>query len=110
MRLELASPRTAMVSVVILVMHQHSGMVLARGFYRAVGMMVGSVAALLLFFAFPQERMLFLLALAVWISGAWAARRTSATTSCTGSCCRAMPPALPQCRRSPTLTPSSTTS
>jgi uncharacterized membrane protein YccC len=30
MRLELSAPRTAMVSVVILMMHQHSGMVLAR--------------------------------------------------------------------------------
>ncbi|MCY1326094.1 p-hydroxybenzoic acid efflux pump subunit AaeB [compost metagenome] len=67
MRLELASPRTAMVSVVILMMHQQSGMVLARGFYRAVGMLVGSVAALLLFFAFPQERVLFLLGLSLWI-------------------------------------------
>ncbi|UDM52699.1 FUSC family protein [Cupriavidus sp. MP-37] len=67
MRLELASPRTAMVSVVILMMHQHSGMVLARGFYRAIGMLVGSMAALLLFFAFPQERVLFLLGLSVWI-------------------------------------------
>ncbi|AEI82850.1 fusaric acid resistance protein FusC (plasmid) [Cupriavidus necator N-1] len=67
MRLELASPRTAMVSVVILMMHQHSGMVLARGFYRALGMLVGSFAALLLFFVFPQERVLFLLGLSMWI-------------------------------------------
>ncbi|MGO4155224.1 FUSC family protein [Cupriavidus sp. YAF13] len=66
MRLELSSPRTAMVSAVILMMHQHSGMVLARGFYRALGMLVGNLAALLLFFAFPQERVLFLLCLSVW--------------------------------------------
>lgn len=67
MRLELSAPRTAMVSVVILMMHQHSGMVLARGFYRAAGMLVGSLAALLLFHVFPQERVLFIAALAVWI-------------------------------------------
>lgn len=67
MRLELAAPRTAMVSVVILMMHQHSGMVMARGFYRGLGMLVGNVAALLLIALFPQERVLFLLALALWI-------------------------------------------
>lgn len=67
MRLELSSPRTAMVSVVILMMHQHSGMVLARGFYRAVGMLAGNLAALMLFHAFPQERVLFFACLSVWI-------------------------------------------
>ena len=67
MRLELSSPRTAMVSVVILMMHQHSGMVLARGFYRAVGMLAGSLAALALFHAFPQERVLFFGCLSIWI-------------------------------------------
>ncbi|TAL95078.1 MAG: FUSC family protein [Paraburkholderia sp.] len=67
MRLELVAPRTAMVSVVILMMHQHSGMVMARGFYRGLGMLVGNAAALLLIALFPQERVLFLLALAVWI-------------------------------------------
>lgn len=67
MRLELSAPRTAMVSVVILMMHQHSGMVLARGFYRAAGMLVGNLAALMLFHAFPQERVLFFAGLSVWI-------------------------------------------
>lgn len=67
MRLDLAAPRTAMVSVVILMMHQHSGMVMARGFYRGLGMVVGNLAALMLFALFPQERVLFLGALAVWI-------------------------------------------
>ncbi|CAE6841222.1 FUSC family protein [Paraburkholderia domus] len=67
MRLELSAPRTAMVSVVILMMHQHSGMVMARGFYRGLGMLVGNMAALLLIALFPQERVLFLLALALWI-------------------------------------------
>lgn len=67
MRLELSSPRTAMVSVVILMMHQHSGMVLARGFYRALGMLAGNLAALALFHAFPQERVLFFACLSAWI-------------------------------------------
>ncbi|MGN5478496.1 FUSC family protein [Cupriavidus basilensis] len=67
MRLELSSPRTAMVSVVILMMHQHSGMVLARGFYRAAGMLAGNLAALALFHVFPQERVLFFACLSAWI-------------------------------------------
>ncbi|AFQ48520.1 FUSC family protein [Burkholderia cepacia] len=67
MRLELAAPRTAMVTVVILMMHQHSGMVMARGFYRGVGMLIGNLAAIVLIGAFPQERVLFLSALVVWI-------------------------------------------
>ncbi|WGY69650.1 FUSC family protein [Burkholderia cepacia] len=67
MRLELAAPRTAMVTVVILMMHQHSGMVMARGFYRGVGMLVGNLAAIVLIGAFPQERVLFLGALVLWI-------------------------------------------
>ncbi|WP_260428233.1 FUSC family protein [Burkholderia sp. Bp9031] len=67
MRLELAAPRTAMVTVVILMMHQHSGMVMARGFYRGVGMLVGNLAAIVLIGTFPQERVLFLTALVLWI-------------------------------------------
>ncbi|WP_420212135.1 FUSC family protein [Burkholderia aenigmatica] len=67
MRLELAAPRTAMVTVVILMMHQHSGMVMARGFYRGIGMLVGNLAAIVLIGAFPQERVLFLTALVLWI-------------------------------------------
>ncbi|CAB3802956.1 p-hydroxybenzoic acid efflux pump subunit AaeB [Paraburkholderia ultramafica] len=67
MRLELAAPRTAMMTVVILMMHQHSGMVIARGFYRGVGMLVGNLAAVVLVGFFPQERVLFLTALVLWI-------------------------------------------
>ncbi|WP_257146263.1 FUSC family protein [Burkholderia sp. JKS000303] len=67
MRLELTAPRTAMVTVVILMMHQHSGMVMARGFYRGVGMLVGNLAAIVLIGAFPQERVLFLGVLVLWI-------------------------------------------
>jgi len=67
MRLELAAPRTATVTVVILMMHRHSGMVIARGVYRALGMLIGNLAAMFLIASLVQERVLFLLALSVWI-------------------------------------------
>lgn len=67
MRLELRTPATAMVSVVIVMMHQQSGMVIARGFYRGLGMVCGSLAGLLLIALFPQQPLLFLIALAAWI-------------------------------------------
>ncbi|RKF49906.1 FUSC family protein [Paraburkholderia fungorum] len=67
MRLELRTPATAMVSCVIVMMHQQSGMVIARGFYRGLGMVCGSFAGLLLITFFPQQPLLFLVALAVWI-------------------------------------------
>lgn len=67
MRLELRTPATAMVSCVIVMMHQQSGMVIARGFYRGLGMVGGSLMGLLLIALFPQQPLLFLAALAVWI-------------------------------------------
>jgi uncharacterized membrane protein YccC len=67
MRLELRTPATAMVSCVIVMMHQQSGMVIARGFYRGLGMVCGSFAGLLLIAFFPQQPMLFFIALAGWI-------------------------------------------
>jgi uncharacterized membrane protein YccC len=67
MRLELRTPGTAMVSCVIVMMHQQSGMVIARGFYRGLGMVCGSFAGLLLIAFFPQEPLLFLTVLAAWI-------------------------------------------
>ncbi|MBB5470618.1 putative membrane protein YccC [Paraburkholderia sp. CI2] len=67
MRLELRTPATAMVSCVIVMMHQQSGMVIARGFYRGLGMVCGSFAGLLLITFFPQQPLLFLGVLAVWI-------------------------------------------
>lgn len=63
MRLELRVPRTAMVSIVIVMMHQYSGMVIARGFYRGLGMFAGSMAGLLLVVAFPQQPLPFFLSL-----------------------------------------------
>lgn len=67
MRLNLAPPRTAMVSVVILMMHQHVGMVIARGFYRGIGMLVGCLAGFMLVANFPQQPLPFFLGLAAWI-------------------------------------------
>ena len=67
MRLELRTPATAMVSCVIVMMHQQSGMVIARGFYRGLGMVCGSFAGLLLIAFFPQQPLLFFIALAGWI-------------------------------------------
>jgi uncharacterized membrane protein YccC len=67
MRLELRSPATAMVSCVIVMMHQQSGMVIARGFYRGLGMVCGSFAGLVLISLFAQQPVLFFIALAVWI-------------------------------------------
>ncbi|OXC72708.1 FUSC family protein [Caballeronia sordidicola] len=67
MRLELRTPATAMVSCVIVMMHQQSGMVIARGFYRGVGMVCGSMAGLALIACFPQQPLLFFIALAAWI-------------------------------------------
>jgi uncharacterized membrane protein YccC len=67
MRLELTSPRTATVSIVIIMMHQQAGMVIARGFYRGVGMLVGSTAGLLLVILFAQAPLPFALMLSLWL-------------------------------------------
>jgi uncharacterized membrane protein YccC len=67
MRLELRTPATAMVSSVIVMMHQQSGMVIARGFYRGLGMIGGSLAGLVFISLYSQEPVLFFIALAVWI-------------------------------------------
>lgn len=67
MRFELVSPRTAMVTTVILMMHQHAGMVIARGFYRGFGMAVGSLVGLLLVACLPQQPLPFIFILSVWI-------------------------------------------
>jgi uncharacterized membrane protein YccC len=67
MRLELRAPATAMVSCIVVMMHQQSGMVIARGFYRGLGMLCGSLAGLVLVSLFSQQPWVFLLALAAWI-------------------------------------------
>ncbi|MET0550362.1 MAG: FUSC family protein [Xanthomonas sp.] len=66
LRLDLASPMTAMITVVV-VMHRQTGMVFAKAFYRVLGTLTGSVAALTMAALFPQEPVLFLLALSLWI-------------------------------------------
>ncbi len=67
MRLELDQPYTAMITVA-LVIHPHSGMVVAKSFYRALGTIAGSLVGLLLVAVFPQQHELFLGALAGWIA------------------------------------------
>jgi uncharacterized membrane protein YccC len=67
MRIELRSPGTAMVSTVIVMLHQQSGMVIARAFYRALGICLGSLAGLMLMCMFAQQPPLFLAGLALWI-------------------------------------------
>ncbi len=67
MWLQLEQPATTMITVGI-VMHPHSGMVLAKSFYRALGTLAGSVFGLALMGLFPQERELFLLSLSLWVA------------------------------------------
>ena len=66
MRFELGQPGTAMVTVYVL-MHPQSGMVLTKSVYRILGTLSGAVACLVLFALFPQERVLFLLGLSLWV-------------------------------------------
>jgi len=65
-RFEMQSPRTAVVTVFI-VMQARTGMVVAKGFYRALGTLVGSGVSLLLVAAFAQDRVVFLAGLALWV-------------------------------------------
>ena len=66
MRLELPQPRTAMITVFI-VMQGQSGHVFAKSFYRLLGTLAGSVVTVLLFALFPQNSELFLPSLALWV-------------------------------------------
>jgi uncharacterized membrane protein YccC len=66
MRLELPQPRSAMVTVFI-VMQPQSGLVLAKSFYRFVGTLVGSAYTLAVTALFGQQPELFLLSIALWI-------------------------------------------
>lgn len=65
-RIGLDSPRTAMLTVFIVAQPQ-TGLVLAKGFYRIAGTLVGCAATLILLGLFVQQRELFLGALALWI-------------------------------------------
>ena len=67
MWLQLEQPATTMITVSI-VMNPHSGMVLAKSFYRAIGTLAGSLCGLALMSLFPQQRELFLLSLSLWVA------------------------------------------
>ena len=63
---DLDQPRTALITVTI-VMQTHSGMVLAKSYYRLIGTIAGILASLLLVAFFAQERVMFLVSMAAWI-------------------------------------------
>ncbi|HTD03284.1 FUSC family protein [Undibacterium sp.] len=67
LRLDLEKPTTAMLTVVI-VMHQRSGLVLAKSFYRILGTIAGVVASIALAALFAQEAVLFIAAGACWLA------------------------------------------
>ncbi|MHC1480989.1 FUSC family protein [Frateuria aurantia] len=66
MRLDLPDPSITLLTV-LLVVNPQSGLVLAKSFYRAIGTVVGALATLALYALVPQERVLFLLGLSVWL-------------------------------------------
>ncbi|HDZ16382.1 MAG TPA: FUSC family protein [Methylophaga aminisulfidivorans] len=66
MRLELPQPAVACITVII-VMQPQSGQVLVKGAYRFLGTIIGCVAMLVLVALVAQERVLFLLVVAIWI-------------------------------------------
>ena len=66
MRLEFPQPRTAMITVFI-VMQPQSGQVFAKSFYRLLGTLAGAVVTMLLIAVFPQNTELFLPCLALWV-------------------------------------------
>ncbi|MDF0732845.1 FUSC family protein [Pseudomonas entomophila] len=66
MRLELPQPRTAMITVFI-VMQPQSGHVFAKSFYRVLGTLAGSAMMVALIANFPQNTELFLPSLALWV-------------------------------------------
>ncbi len=66
MRLELPQPRTAMITVFI-VMQLQSGHVFAKSFYRLLGTLVGSAVTVVLIALFAQNTELFLPGLALWV-------------------------------------------
>ena len=65
-RLQLPQPSTVLATVFIVTQTQ-SGQVLAKSFYRLVGTLLGLVVMVLLIALFNQERVPFMLSLALWI-------------------------------------------
>lgn len=68
MRLEMPSPATAMITVLI-VMNPQTGMVLAKAFYRGMGTLIGCIAGVVMVGLFPQQPLLLLLVMALWSGG-----------------------------------------
>ncbi|MCD5994017.1 FUSC family protein [Pseudomonas sp. CDFA 602] len=66
LRLELPQPRTAMITVFI-VMQPQSGQVFAKSFYRLLGTLAGSAMMVLLMALFAQNSVPFLGCLALWV-------------------------------------------
>ncbi|MCX7515269.1 FUSC family protein [Frateuria hangzhouensis] len=66
MWLQLEQPYTTLVTIALL-MHRQSGMVLAKSFYRGVGTLAGSLFGLALLSLFPQQPVLFLLSMSLWV-------------------------------------------
>lgn len=65
MLLELPSPVTSMLTVVV-VMNSHSGMVMAKSFYRILGTIIGTIASVTLVALFPQQPEMLIIAIALW--------------------------------------------
>ncbi|MCY1341118.1 p-hydroxybenzoic acid efflux pump subunit AaeB [compost metagenome] len=65
-RLELPQPNTVLVSAFI-VLQPQSGQVLAKSFYRILGTLLGLSVMVTLIALFNQERVLFLLSVALWV-------------------------------------------
>ncbi|WP_429326089.1 FUSC family protein [Paraburkholderia sp. GAS348] len=72
MLLDLQQPRIAMTTVFVL-MQPFSGMVLAKSFYRILGTVVGTIAALVLGALFVQQPELYMLGMIGWVSACIAA-------------------------------------
>ncbi len=66
MWLHLEEPATAMITAGV-VMRPSTGTVLAKSFYRTLGTLCGSVFGVLAMCAFPQQRVLFLLCISLWV-------------------------------------------
>ena len=66
MELDLPQPRTAMITVFI-VMQPQTGMVLAKSFYRICGTLVGLIVTLVLVSLFSQQPEMFIVSTSIWV-------------------------------------------
>ena len=67
MLFDLSKPGTAMITVTI-VMQPGSGLVMAKGFYRFIGTLIGVGVSMILAACFTQQPVLFLIAGACWMA------------------------------------------